>query len=134
MLGNCHEFNQNWSRRMSNFELTKQESSKIDFLYEQITGHISTARNNVVNVVNTEQITAYWLIGKDIVEDEQSGSIRAEYGKNVLTYLSKKLTKDFGKGFSVDTLERSRKFYLTYQIAANQKSATVLRKNGLNPQ
>jgi uncharacterized protein DUF1016 len=70
---------------------------------------------------------AYWEIGRRIVEHEQAGKERAAYGEEILTRLSADLTKRFGRGFSVDNLERAWKFYLTYPSA--QKSATALRKS-----
>ena len=58
----------------------------------------------------------YFLIGKRIVEEEQNGNKRAEYGKNLIKMLSEKLTKEFGKGFSQRTLEQMRTFYVRYSI------------------
>jgi predicted nuclease of restriction endonuclease-like (RecB) superfamily len=66
--------------------------------------------------------TTYWEIGRRIVEEEQNGKVRAKYGKAIIKNLSDELTKEFGKGFSVDNLENMRRFYLTYQ-----KSETLSR-------
>jgi len=60
----------------------------------------------------------YFLIGKRIVEEEQNGNKRAEYGKNLIKILSKKLTKEFGKGFSETNLEQMRKFFKVYLLFA----------------
>ena len=57
----------------------------------------------------------YYALGRWIVEEQQSGEHRAGYGKKVIQTLSNKLNAEFGKGFSVDTLENARKFYLCYQ-------------------
>jgi hypothetical protein len=57
---------------------------------------------------------AYWEIGRTIVENEQNGNMRAEYGKNLLIILSKELTKEFGKGFSLSNLQKIRGFYTYY--------------------
>lgn len=65
----------------------------------------------------------YWQIGKRIVEEEQGGRQRAEYGKALLKGLSQELTKEFGKGFSVDNLKNMRRFFLAFQ-----KSETVSPK------
>ena len=65
----------------------------------------------------------YFQIGKRIVEEEQGGETRAEYGKSLLKLLSVQLINEFGKGFSVDNLENMRRFYLAFQ-----KSETVSRK------
>jgi len=59
-------------------------------------------------------VLTYFEIGRMIVEEEQGGSERAEYGKEVIIGLSKLLTKEFGKGFSVRNIEQMRRFYLTY--------------------
>ena len=72
--------------------------------------------------VNTAEVYTKYYIGKYIVEYEQSGNVRAEYGKRVLKDLSRKLIARFEGGWSVDTLEKCRKLFLVYS-----KSATVLR-------
>ena len=59
-------------------------------------------------------VEAYWLIGKKIVEEEQNGKEKAEYGEAVLKNLSRTLTSEFGKGFSYSNLRNFRQFYLTY--------------------
>lgn len=84
-------------------------------LYGQIAGLIQSARRQVVTQVNTTLLVTYWNVGRLIVEDEQNSEHRAEYGKQVLKELSKRLTKDFGKGFSVSNLQYMKKFYLGYQ-------------------
>lgn len=83
-------------------------------MYKNIIGYIHDARNKVLRTVNTEQVKAYWLIGRDIVEEEQAGEKRAEYGVFLLEEISIRLIKEFGKGFGVRTLIDIRKFYLTY--------------------
>ncbi len=81
----------------------------------QIKQVMGQARSNVAKVVNNELITAYWNIGRIIVEHEQENSERATYGKQTLKELSKVLTEEFGKGFSVSNIYNMRLFYLTYQ-------------------
>ena len=100
---------------------------RLDVLYKNITNYINTARSNVQHTVNREQVKAYWLIGRDIVEEEQMGKERAGYGEFLLQELSIRLTKEFGRGFGVDTLERARKFYLIYSCGTTPKSAAVRR-------
>lgn len=100
-------------------------SSKEINLCSQIAGLLAQARKKVVNTINQTIVYTYYEIGRMIVEDEQQGAQRAEYGKKVLKELSAKLTENFGKGFSVDNLERMKKFYQLYSF---QISATVLRK------
>lgn len=72
------------------------------------------ARGKAYAAVNTAMVEAYWLIGKRIVEEEQNGSSRAEYGKKVLENLSNALTVDFGKGFSLRNIRNFRLFFLTF--------------------
>ena len=85
-----------------------------DHLVEQIAALIENAKQHVVTVVNSTMIVTYYEIGRMIVEHEQKGELRAEYGKSVLKELSKNLTNRFGRGFSVDNLENMRRFYITY--------------------
>ena len=75
-----------------------------------------TARENVSKTVNNELLLAYWNIGKIIIEYEQAGSEKAEYGKQLLKTLSKELTKELGKGFSRSNLQNMRLLYLNYPI------------------
>ena len=78
---------------------------------------LQSARTNVLKQVNNIMVVTYFKIGKRIVEEEQRGNRKANYGEKLLLELSKKLTKEFGKGFSKRNLELIRKFYLTYSIA-----------------
>ena len=84
-------------------------------MIEQIKQVMGQARTNVAKAVNNELITAYWNIGRIIVEHEQENNERAAYGKQTLKELSKVLTEEFGKGFSVSNIYNMRLFYLTYQ-------------------
>ncbi|MDB5090175.1 MAG: hypothetical protein JWR09_4169 [Mucilaginibacter sp.] len=83
-------------------------------LYADIKSILEQARSNAVRAVNFSMVIAYWEIGKRIVEEEQHGNERAGYGQAVLKELSKKLTADFGKGFTVSNIEYFRKFYLVF--------------------
>ena len=76
---------------------------------------IKYARNITAKQVNNVQIMTYYSLGRWIVEVQQQGKHRAEYGKKIIINLSEKLTEAFGKGFSESTLEKARKFYLTYK-------------------
>lgn len=76
---------------------------------------LENARKNVAQQVNTQLLTTYWNIGRIIVEYEQQNQIRADYGKQTLRELSKKLTREFGKGFSRSNLQNMRAFYLAYE-------------------
>ncbi|MDN5110987.1 PDDEXK nuclease domain-containing protein [Aliarcobacter butzleri] len=91
--------------------------------YQEIKELLYSAKNKVYQTINTTMTQTYFEIGKRIVEEEQGGQIRAEYGKSLLKLLSVELINEFGKGFSVDNLENMRRFYLAFQ-----KSETVSRK------
>ena len=75
---------------------------------------LKNARQKAYNAVNSAMVEAYWKIGRRIVEEEQSGRERAEYGKEILQNLSKELTEEFGKGYSYRTLREIRQFYLMF--------------------
>ncbi|MCA9442538.1 MAG: DUF1016 family protein [Candidatus Omnitrophica bacterium] len=83
-------------------------------LFDRIVSILEQARGNVVRAVNTNMITAYWLIGREIVHEMQGGEERAEYGKQVVESLSNRLTERYGKGFSEQSLQNYRRFYLVY--------------------
>ena len=72
-----------------------------------------SARNKVYQTANFAMVEAYWNIGKSIIE-EQGGKEKAEYGTGLLKELSKQMTHDFGKGFTVANLKNMRQFYLTF--------------------
>jgi len=73
---------------------------------------LESARQKVAAEVNSTLIMTYWQIGKIIVEDEQKHESRAEYGKQTLKTLSKVLTEEYGKGFSISNLQSMRRFSL----------------------
>lgn len=82
---------------------------KIQF-YEKVSDLLEQARKNVKTAVNLSMVYTYYEIGKMIIEEEQNGNNRAEYGKYILKELSNHLTEKFGKGFSVTNLKMIRKF------------------------
>ena len=83
-------------------------------IIEEIANVIEEARRSSVRAINAAMTTAYWMIGGRIVESEQAGSSRADYGTGLLKRLATDLTSRFGRGFSVDNLESMRAFYLAY--------------------
>jgi predicted nuclease of restriction endonuclease-like (RecB) superfamily len=87
--------------------------------FSNIKSLIENARQNVVQVVNTTMVYTYFEIGKKIVEEQQQGAARAAYGKALIIELSVMLTNEFGRGWSVDNLERMRRFYTMYSISAS---------------
>ena len=83
-------------------------------LLTEIRDIMNSARQNVATQVNNELVAAYWNIGRVIVEHEQDSNERAEYGKESMRQLSRTLTKEFGKGFSLSIIYNMRQFYLDY--------------------
>lgn len=83
-------------------------------LFDRIVTILEEARGNVLRAVNTGMVTAYWLIGREIVLELQGGSERAEYGRQVVDSLSERLTERYGKGFSYTNLSYFRQFYLAF--------------------
>lgn len=75
---------------------------------------LAQARKKTYTAINSAMVEAYWLMGKRIVEEEQQGNQRANYGEAILKSLSVELTDEFGKGFSYANLRNFRQFYLTY--------------------
>lgn len=91
------------------------QSEAKDALFDRVAAILEQARGNVVRAVNTNMVLAYWLIGREIVEEIQRGEERAEYGERVIEDLSARFTERYGKGFSVVNLQWFRKFYLAYR-------------------
>ncbi len=89
---------------------------KNDNLYLNIKNILQSARDNAYRQVNFIMVEAYWNIGQQIVEEEQNGKDRAEYGSYLIKELSSKLSKDFGKGFTQQNLRNMRQFYNCFPI------------------
>jgi predicted nuclease of restriction endonuclease-like (RecB) superfamily len=87
-------------------------------LVSQISETYSNGFRRAVAVVNSNMIETYWKIGEHIVEFEQGGKLKADYGKALLPNLSKDLTRSIGKGFSLSNLKRMRQMYTLYPIGA----------------
>ena len=94
---------------MADLELTIYED-----IYSEIKETLLISRNQAYTAVNFTMVQAYWQIGRIIAEHEQVDSLRSGYGKSVLQELSNRLTKEFGKGFSVRTLQQMKKFYVMF--------------------
>ena len=118
--------------------VVSKKSDRRPSLFARVVALIEEARQKVASVANLAQVYTNYEIGRQIVEEEQGGKRRADYGKQVLIDLSQKLTARFGRGWSVDNLEKMRRFFLLYshvEISANplrksdgaEKSAKVLR-------
>lgn len=100
-----------------------QEADNVDALFERVASLIEQARRHVATSVNIAEVYTKYTIGRYIVEDEQQGQHRAQYGKQVLIGLSDRLTKHFGDGWSVETLKKCRFFYSVY--SSSQIGSTV---------
>ena len=111
-----------------NPEITNESSAS---LYMRIAEAIETARRHVAQTANLAMVMCYYQIGRMIVEDEQKGRPRAEYGEKTLQALSERLTERFGKGFSYRNLRLFRQFYQTYSPnLGNGKSAIAKLPDG----
>lgn len=91
-------------------ELTTNE------LFNAIKEIVSQSRLKIFRAANSALLESYWQIGKLIVEDEQQGKLRADYGQGTLKNLSAQLTLEFGKGFDYTNLTNIRKFYPAFPI------------------
>ena len=96
-----------------------QDAARMDVLFERVSALIEQARRRVVTAVNVAEVYTKYEIGRYIVEDEQQGNARAEYGKQVLKELSARLTERFGDGWSYPTMKNIRQFYLIYSKRLN---------------
>ena len=83
-------------------------------LYSEIREVLLASRRQAYSAVNFAMVQAYWQVGRLIVEHEQNGSLRAEYGKGLLKALSQKLQSEFGEGFTVRNLQQMKKFYILF--------------------
>ncbi len=103
---------------MSDITLTPEQADATEKneLYYGIRNVLLTARKQARQAINNTMVQAYWQIGRLIVEDEQGGEKRAEYGKNVLPRLAKRLTAEFGEGFAAQSLWNYRQFYSEFPI------------------
>ena len=83
-------------------------------LFDRVVSILEQARSNVVRAVNNNMVIAYWLIGREVVQQIQGGDERAEYGKQVIEQLSAELNNKYARGFSTTNLRYFRIFYTAY--------------------
>ena len=88
----------------------------METFYDTVRAVLNDTRATAYRAVNFAMVEAYWCIGHPIVEEEQQGNSRAEYGSGLLKYLTQRLTDDFGKGFDEREMRRIRQFYLLFPI------------------
>ncbi|CAK8712581.1 DUF1016 domain-containing protein [Candidatus Electrothrix laxa] len=91
--------------------IEQTSGTSVSPLLSDIREIVAQARSRAYSAVNTAMVQAYWLIGKRIVEEEQNGQERAQYGRQIVKTLSKELTAEFGKGFSTTNIKLFRQFY-----------------------
>jgi predicted nuclease of restriction endonuclease-like (RecB) superfamily len=103
-------------------------TKSINTTYQNIKNILNEARRTTYRAINFAMVQAYWNIGQLIVEEEQKGQKRAEYGEFLIKELSKRLTKDFGKGFTEQNLRNFRQFYLTFRISHSSRSKSIKRQ------
>jgi predicted nuclease of restriction endonuclease-like (RecB) superfamily len=110
-------------------------------LYKRVAAILEEARSRVARTVNTAMVHAYWFIGREIVEIEQRGQSRAGYGDELLKRLAAKLSKRFGKGFTLTSLKRMRQFYrafprgsaLPVELGGPEKGAAARHLSEVSP-
>lgn len=105
-----------------------QDAARMDMLFERVSALIEQARRRVITTVNVAEVYTKYEIGRYIVEDEQQGNARAEYGKQVLKELSARLTERFGDGWSYPTMKNIRQFYLIYSKRLNSVEPIEVEK------
>ena len=95
--------------------MRKAVTPSFEDFYKRIKEILETTRTRIYQTVNFEMVQAYWNIGRIVVEEEQKGKERAEYGSYLIETLSERLTKEYGKGFTKSNLKYMRQFYQTFE-------------------
>lgn len=94
--------------------MTDIQQNTPEAFYSRICDILTAARTGIARTVNTAQVLSNWLIGREIIEAEQQGKNRADYGENLLKNLAQQLKQDFGSGYSYSNLKYIRQFYLVF--------------------
>ena len=102
-------------------------SRKSTSIYDRIQQILESARAGAARSVNTTHVVANWLIGREIVEEEQKGKAKAGYGERLLEELSERLQVEFGNGYSIQNLRYIRQLYLTTQASSTISKFTTHR-------
>lgn len=115
-------------------ELKKYENSNADDaqFISDIKAIVYTAKQKAYHAADTYQVVSNWLVGRRIVEQEQHGQERAQYGRHIVELASEALTAEFGKGYSVVNIKSFRKFYLTFNNLLIGQTPSAQSENGLN--
>ena len=96
-------------------------------LYDRVRNIVESAQTGAARSVNTAQVVSNWLIGREIVEEEQRGSQRAEYGERLMRMLAERLQKEYGGGYGLVNLKLYRQFYLTYGTLVGRQKGYAVR-------
>jgi predicted nuclease of restriction endonuclease-like (RecB) superfamily len=112
---------------MKKREITKKAT--YNDLFNRIASILASARTKVIREINKAQVLAYWEIGREIVEFEQKGKARAEYGEKLIKKLSADLSAKFGRGFSEINLRNMRRFYLEFPSRIQQTLSVKSKKS-----
>ena len=91
------------------------KTGTVNRLFDRVVSILEQAKANTIRAINHSMVLAYWLIGREIVQELQKGEARAEYGKQLIESLSKKLSQKFGRGYSTTNLRYFRTFYTVYE-------------------
>ena len=91
-----------------------EHSSRSSDLFARVVSILEQARSHAARSVNHTMVLAYWQVRREIVQEQQQGKTRADYGKRIIESLSEKLTTRYGRGFSTTNLKYFRSFYLAY--------------------
>ena len=112
--------------------VVSKKSDRRPSLFARVVALIEEARQKVASVANLAQVYTNYEIGRQIVEEEQGGKRRAEYGKQIVKDLSLRLTQRFGRGWSEPTLWRIRQFFLLYSDSLNTVEGIICGQDSLN--
>lgn len=103
-----------------NGNIVKIESEET--LFKMVSSLIENSRKHIAKTISATTVNTYYEIGHYVVEYEQQGCLRASYGKQVVKNLSDRLTRQYGRGWSVATLTNCRKFYVAYKEGVSKLS------------
>ncbi len=95
-----------------------RQTNNPDDLFARVATILEEARGAVARTINTAMVQAYWHVGREIMEVEQAGEHRADYGDEVIKKLSRQLVGTFGKGFSAGNLKRMRQFFRVFPVGS----------------
>ena len=105
-----------------------EDTNTVESIYSRVREILEAARSSAYRAVNIAMVQAYWHIGREIVEEEQKGKAKAQYGEYLLKELSERLTKEVGKGFDPSNLRYMRLFYLSFEIVNAVRSQSSARE------